>query len=60
MTESEMLQINVEEFSRIQQYMIAAGRETDVYKMMKIRYAELKVILQATGLNLTSIDVINE
>jgi hypothetical protein len=27
---------------------------------MKMRYLELKVILQATGVNLSTIDIINE
>jgi hypothetical protein len=60
MTESEMIQKNIEEFSRLQQYMKVAGKDTEVYKVMKMRYLELKVILQATGVNLSTIDIINE
>jgi hypothetical protein len=60
MTESEMMQKNIEEFSRLQHYMKVAGKDTEVYKVMKMRYLELKVILQATGVNLSTIDIINE
>jgi hypothetical protein len=60
MTEYEMMQKNIEEFARLQHYMKLAGKDTEVYEEMKLRYLELKVILQATGVNLTTIDVINE
>ena len=38
MTEGEMLKISVEEFSRIQRYMMRAGKDTEVYKAMKEIY----------------------
>ena len=60
MTEKEMLKISVEEFSRLQTYMILADKETEAYKAMKIRYIELKVILTASGINLTELDRIKE
>ena len=60
MTEKEMMQKNVEEFSRLQGYMLLADKESDVYKSMKVRYAELKVILTSSGVNLTEIDRIKE
>jgi hypothetical protein len=60
MTEGEIVQKNVEEFSRLQQYMQVAGKESEVYKLMKIRYLELKVILTSMGISLTQIDIINE
>jgi hypothetical protein len=60
MTEGEIVQKNVEEFSRLQQYMQVAGKESEVYKLMKMRYLELKVILNSMGVNLTQIDIINE
>lgn len=60
MTESEIIQRNIEEFSRLQRYMIAAGKECPAYPDMKDRYIELKVILQASGVNLTDIDKIKE
>lgn len=60
MPEKEMLKISVEEFSRIQRYMMLADKESDVYKAMKERYIDLKVILTASGINLTEIDRIKE
>ena len=60
MTEGEMLKLSIEEFSRIQGYMLLVDKESEVYKIMKRRYAELKVILTASGINLTEIDYIKE
>ncbi len=56
MSEKEMLQRNVEDFSRVQDWMLLADQESEVYKAMKKRYIDLKVILTASGLNLTEID----
>lgn len=60
MTEGEMLKISVEEFSRLQDYMIDTDKESAVYKKMKRRYIELKVILSSSGVNLTELDMIKE
>lgn len=60
MTEGEMLKLSVEEFSRIQQYMLLAEKDSAVYKSMRIRYIELKVILSASGINLSELDMIKE
>lgn len=60
MTEKEMIQRNIEEFSRLQDYMIDSDKESNSYKKMKKRYIELKVILTASGINLTEIDYIKE
>lgn len=60
MIEGEMLKISVEEFSRLQDYMIDTDRESIAYKKMKRRYIELKVILTASGVNLTELDIIKE
>lgn len=60
MTEGEMLKLSVEEFSRLQQYMLLCEKDSAVYKSMKIRYIELKVILSASGVNLTELDRIKE
>lgn len=60
MTEKEMIQINIGEFSRLQDYMIEDGKETKAYKTMHKRYLNLKAILQAFGINLTDIDRIKE
>lgn len=56
MTEKEMLKISIEEFSRIQRYMVLADKESEVYKALKERYIDLKVILTSSGVNLTEID----
>ncbi len=60
MTEKEMIQKNIEEFSRLQNYMIVAEKDSESYKRMKDRYVELKVILTAFGISLTEIDKIKE
>lgn len=60
MTDKELLQINVEEFSRLQGWMTMTEKETPLYKSMKVRYIELKVILAAYGISLTELDIIKE
>ena len=60
MTEGEMLKLSVEEFSRIQDYMVSCEKDSEAYKKMKRRYIELKVILSSCGVNLTELDYIKE
>lgn len=60
MTDKELLLKNVEEFSRLQSYMLLCEKDSEAYKAMQIRYTELKVILTAFGVNLTKLDQINE
>ena len=60
MTEKEMLKISVEEFSRVQDWMEIAEKDSDIYKSLKKRYIDLKVILTSSGVNLTEIDRIKE
>lgn len=60
MTEGEMLKLSVEEFSRIQRYMMLAEKDSEVYKAMKERYIDLKVILSSSGINMTELDRIKE
>ena len=60
MTEGEMLKISIEEFSRLQDYMIDTDKESSAYKKMKRRYIELKVILSSSGINFTELDMIKE
>lgn len=60
MTEKEMLKISIEEFSRLQDYMLDSDKESSAYKKMKRRYIELKVILTASGVNITQLDIIKE
>lgn len=59
MAEREMMQKNVEEFARLQKYMLLIDdRESAAYQEMLDRYFELKVILTFSGVNLTAIDKI--
>lgn len=60
MSDIEMLKVNVEEFSRLQDYMLECEKDSVVYKKMKRRYIELEIILTASGIDLTELDVINE
>ena len=61
MTEKEMLKLSVEEFDRLQDYMQSCNdKDSELYRKMKRRYTALKVILTASGINLTEIDYIKE
>ena len=56
-----MLKISVEEFSRVQKYMLLIlDKESAAYKEIKDRYIELKVILTESGINITELDQIKE
>ena len=60
MSDTETMKISVEEFSRVQKYLslLKDSKESEAYKEIRIRYYELKVILQGMGVNLTEIDFI--
>lgn len=60
MIEGELLKLSVEEYSRLQGYMLLVDKESDAYQLMKVRYIELKVILSSSGVNLTELDRIKE
>ena len=60
MTEKEMMQRNIEEFSRLQDYMLEDGKEAKAYNTMLKRYLDLKAILQASGISLTDIERVKE
>ncbi len=60
MTEKEMLKMSIEEFDRLQDYMLSCDKDSEAYAKMKRRYTALKVILTASGINLTEIDYIKE
>ena len=60
MTEKEMIKISIEEFSRLQRYMKLSDKDSDAYREMHERYVELKVILTASGINLTELDRIKD
>lgn len=59
-SEKEMIKISIEEFSRIQDYMMEVEKDSNAYKTMKRRYIELKIFLQVSGVNLTELDIIKE
>lgn len=60
MTEKEMMQRNIEDFSRVQEWMLLADKESEVYNSLKKRYIDPKVILSFSGINLTELDRIKE
>lgn len=61
MSDKEMMKVAVEEFARVQKYMLLTdNKDSAAYKEMRGRYIELKVILTASGINLTELDVIKE
>ena len=55
-----MLKNSIEEFSRLQDYMIEDGEDGKAYKTMLKRYLDLKAMLQVFGINLTDIDRIKK
>ena len=59
MTEKEMIKITIEEFSRVQKYMILTeDKKSAAYMEMQDRYMDLKAILTASGVNLVNLDKI--
>lgn len=60
MTEKEMMQRNIEDFSRVQDWMQLAEKDSAVYLAIKRRYIDLKVILMASGINLAELDRMKE
>lgn len=60
MTEKEMIKVSIEEFSRLQNYMLASEKDSNGYKLMKDRYIELKVILTSFNIDLRELDKIKE
>ncbi len=60
MTEKELLQRNIEEFSRVQDWMLLSEKNSEPYRAMRKRYVELKIILMASGVNLSELDMIKE
>ena len=60
MSDKELMQKNIEEFARLQDYMIDTEKESAAYRKMKRRYIELKVILTSSCVNLTELDIIKE
>ena len=60
MADMQLIQTIIEEFSRLQDYMTVAEKDSESYKRMKKRYIELKVILDIFGINFTELDRIKE
>lgn len=61
MSKEELMKISVEEFSRLQKWMLSAkNKDSETYNLMYERYIELKVILSNLSVNLTEIDKIKE
>ena len=61
-TNAEITQRTIEEFVKIQQYMLYAKKENAVetYNRLKIDYIVLKATLTTLGVNLSEIDLIKE
>lgn len=60
MDNKEMIKVCVEEFSRLQGWMEMAEKNSELYRSMKTRYRDLKVILTAMSVNVTELDTIRE
>lgn len=61
MSEKEMIKVSVEEFSKLQKYMLLTeDKQSAAYLEMKDRYIELKVILTSFGISLVELDKIKE
>ncbi len=58
----EITKAAIDDFKKIQDYMIIAKEENAVrtYEKLKDEYHSLKAILQVAGVNLTDIDKIKE
>ena len=61
-TSLEVTKAAIDDFKKIQKYMILAKKENAVetYAELKDEYLALKAILQVSGVNLTDIDIIKE
>lgn len=61
-TDLEVIKAAIDNFKKIQKYMILAKKEnaTETYAELKDEYLSLKAILQVSGVNLTDIDKIKE
>ena len=61
-TSLEVIKASIDDFKKIQKYMILAKEENAVktYAELKDEYLSLKAILQVSGVNLADIDKIKE
>lgn len=61
MSKEELMKISVEEFSRLQDWMLSTkDKDSETYNLMHKRYVELKVILSSLGVNITELDKIKD
>ncbi len=58
MNNAEIMQKAVEDFTRVQRWMLLVDKDSSAYKEMHERYIELKAILSNLGVNLTDLDKI--
>ena len=57
MSKEELMKISVEEFSRLQKWMLSTkDKDLETYNLMYERYVDLKAILTASGVNITELD----
>lgn len=57
MSKEELMKISVEEFSRLQKWMLSVrDKDSETYNLMYERYVELKVILSNLSVNVTELD----
>ncbi len=58
----EIAKAAIEDFKKIQEYMMLAKKEnaTETYAKLKDEYLSLKALLNVAGVNLTDIDRIKE
>lgn len=60
MAQIDTIQRNIEEFRRVQNWMMMAEKGSPLYEAMKDRYLDLKPTLIANGITLQNLDKINE
>ena len=59
MSKEEIMKISLEEFSRIQDWMLSLeDKESVTYQSMRKRYRDLKALLTSMGLNMEELDEI--
>lgn len=62
MNNAEIIKNAMDEFKKVQNYMLVAREEnaTKTYNVLKDEYLSLKALLNVLGVNLTDIDKIKE
>ena len=59
MSKEEIMKISLEEFSRIQDWMLSLeDKESVTYQSMRKRYRDLKALLASMGMNMEELDEI--